>query len=75
MGHNEKIVFTNMANLNNYNEKLLSEFVDYLNKRHKKNHDIFHCGAAVQIFENKEIIKDFLQSMELKDSSCADDRR
>ena len=63
---NDNIVFTDSNKLHQYNEKLLKEFIHYLNLKAQKRHNIFHCGASVSIIENDEIIDDFLQSIILK---------
>lgn len=62
----EEIVFTNANELYKYNEKLLNVFISYLNNRHKKIHDVFHCGATVQILPDDKLIKDFLNKLNLK---------
>lgn len=55
----EEIMFTDKDKLSEYNCELLRNFVDYLNKKHKKNKDVFHCGATVQITLDKESISEF----------------
>lgn len=55
----EEIIFTDKDKLSEYNCELLKNFVDYLNKKHKKNKDVFHCGAAVQITLDKKSISEF----------------
>ena len=55
-----EIVFTNTEELSKYNEKLLTGFITYLNNKHKKNRNVFHCGASVQIVCNsEEFVKEF----------------
>lgn len=67
MRDEEKIVFTSMDELSKYNEKLLSEFVSYLNDKHKQNHNVFHCGAKVSIVSDDKLIKEFLNSVSLEE--------
>ena len=56
----EEIVFTNADELSKYNEKLLHGFITYLNKKNKKTHSVFHCGAYVQIVNDSEVfVKEF----------------
>lgn len=62
----EEIVFTNATELSKYNEKLLNGFISYLNNRHKKTHNVFHCGANVQILPDDKLIKEFLNKLNLK---------
>lgn len=62
----EEIVFTNANELSKYNEKLLNGFISYLNNKHKQTHDVFHCGATVQIPSDDKLIKDFLNKLNLK---------
>lgn len=62
----EEIVFTNANELSKYNEKLLNEFISYLNNRHKQNHAVFYCGVTVQILPDDKLIKDFLNKLNLK---------
>lgn len=54
-----QILFTDVNELSKYNEKLLEEFVTYLNSRHEKTGNVFHCGARVQILSGEELVKDF----------------
>ena len=53
----EEIIFTDENKLSEYNCKLLSGFIEYLNERHKKNKDVFHCGATVQICSDENFVK------------------
>ena len=55
----EEIIFTDESKLSEYNCKLLSGFIDYLNERHKKNKDVFHCGATVQICLDEQFVVEF----------------
>lgn len=58
--NSEEIVFTDADALSKYNEALLKGFITYLNKRHKKTRNVFHCGVRVQIVEDsEEFVKDF----------------
>lgn len=66
MENNKEVIFSNIDNLNTYNEKLLNEFINYLNMRHKKCNDVFDCNVRIQIIENEELIQDFLQLVMLK---------
>lgn len=61
-----EVVFSTMDNLNDYNEKLLSEFVQYVNERHRSLHDVFYCGTTVQMSESRDLIADFLQCVKLE---------
>ena len=63
---NDNIVFTDSNKLHQYNEKLLKEFIHYLNLQGQKHHNIFNCGASISIIENDKIIDDFLQSISLR---------
>lgn len=55
----EEIIFTDKNKLSEYNCKLLNNFINYLNERHKKNRDVFHCGATVQICSDEEFVTEF----------------
>lgn len=56
----DEIVFTNMDELSKYNKILLNEFITYLNNKQKKTHNVFHCGARVQIVDDsEEFVKEF----------------
>ena len=57
--NNNEIVFTSMDELSKYNATLLNGFVSYLNDRHKRKRDAFHCGARVQIISGEELVNDF----------------
>ena len=55
----EEIIFTDIDELSKYNEKLLSEFVKYLNNKHKNTRDVFCCGSRIQIVKPEEFVKEF----------------
>lgn len=59
----EKIVFTDRSEFLHYNEMLLSAFVTYLNSQHRKNRNVFECGASIQIVSEEELIKGFLETV------------
>lgn len=55
-----EIVFTNIDELSKYNQTILNGFIKYLNKKQMKTHNVFHCGAKVQIVsDSEELIKEF----------------
>ena len=43
-----------------YNEKLLDEFIIYLNTKHKESHNVFDCGATVQVIQKEKLVKEFI---------------
>ena len=63
---NNEIIFTTQEKLDEYNTKLLLRFVEYLNNQHKRSHSVFHCGAKVQIIDEENLIKDFLDKVKLQ---------
>ena len=58
-----EIIFTDETKLSEYNCELLNSFINYLNERHKKNKDVFHCGATVQICSDEEFVTEFNNSI------------
>ena len=60
------IVFTNKAELDTYNEKLLNGFMKYLSNRQKKNHDVVYVGAKVTLMQDEHFVKDFLSQLHLE---------
>ena len=63
---NNEIIFISKEKLDEYNTKLLLRFVEYLNNQHKKSHSVFYCGARVQIIDEENLIKDFLDKVSLQ---------
>ena len=63
-----EITFSDMAALDKYNVELLSLFVGYLNKRHERKRDVYHCGVTLRIDETvaASLVRDFCDQLELK---------
>lgn len=51
MTQDDNIVFTDRDKLNEYNTKLLEQFIHYLNERERKRYDVFDCGASTHIIK------------------------
>lgn len=66
MQRSNDIVFTSIDELNRYNEKLLNNFIDYLNHQHKQSKNVFHCGARIQILDKQHLVKDYLSKITIR---------
>ena len=61
MAKDKKYVFTNKQEFDEYNAKLLTGFLQYLDIRQKKMRDVADANVRIIINQDEKIIEDFLK--------------
>ena len=61
MAKDKKYVFTNKQEFDEYNTKLLTGFLQYLDIRQKKMRDVADTNVRIIINQDEKIIEDFLK--------------
>lgn len=61
MAKDKKYVFTNKQEFDEYNTKLLTGFLQYLDIRQKKMRDVADANVRIIINQDEKIIEDFLK--------------
>ena len=61
MAKDKKYVFINKQEFDEYNAKLLAGFLQYLDIRQKKMHDVADANVRIIINQDEKIIEDFLK--------------
>ena len=61
MVKDKKYVFTNKQEFDEYNAKLLTGFLQYLDIRQKKMRDVADANVRIIINQDEKIVEDFLK--------------